>query len=140
MKLVAGLAFLLNTVLFATYYSVSKEALGRIDPIIFSFFEMTSLVPVALCVMFFSWKDMNRAVVKRGVFLGSWLFLALITIAIALKFTTATSTAFFPSLNGLLAAFIAWILPTPAREKAHLARGSAVGRWYNPAGDVLFYR
>ena len=42
MKLVAGLAFLLNTVLFATYYSVAKEALGRIDTIVFSFFEMTT--------------------------------------------------------------------------------------------------
>ncbi|MGZ3646928.1 MAG: DMT family transporter, partial [Ktedonobacteraceae bacterium] len=109
MKLVASLAFLLNTVLFATYYSVSKEALGRIDPIIFSFFEMTALVPLALCVLIISWRDMNRAVVKHGIFLGSWLFLALITIAIALKFTTATSTAFFPSLNGFLAAFIAWV-------------------------------
>jgi drug/metabolite transporter (DMT)-like permease len=122
MKLVAGLGFLLNTLLFATYYSVSKEALGRIDPIIFSFFEMTLLVPVALCVMLFSWKDMNRAVVKRGIFLGSWLFLALITIAIALKFTTATSTAFFPSLNGFLAAFVAWIfLRQPVKKLTWLA-------------------
>jgi drug/metabolite transporter (DMT)-like permease len=108
MKLVAGLAFLLNTILFATYYSVAKEALGRIDPIVFSFFEMTSLVPVAFCLILFSWKDMNRAVVKRGIFLGSWLCLSLFTIAIALKYTTATSTAFFPALNGFLAALIAW--------------------------------
>ena len=122
MKLVAGLAFLLNAVLFATYYSVSKEALGRIDPIIFSFFEMTSLVPLALCVMLFSWRNMNRDVVKHGIFLGSWLFLALITIAIALKFTTATSTAFFPSLNGFLAAFIAWIfLRQPVKKPTWLA-------------------
>ncbi len=122
MKLVAGLAFLLNTILFATYYSVAKEALGRIDPIVFSFFEMTSLVPVALCVILFSWKDMNRAVVKRGIFLGSWLFLALITIAIALKYTTATSTAFFPSLNGFLAALIAWFfLRCPVKKLTWLA-------------------
>lgn len=122
MKLVAGLAFLLNTILFATYYSVSKEALGRIDPIVFSFFEMTSLVPVALCVMLYSWKDMNRAVIKRGIFLGSWLYLALITIAIALKYTTATSTAFFPSLNGFLAALIAWFfLRQPVKKLTWLA-------------------
>jgi drug/metabolite transporter (DMT)-like permease len=127
MKLVAGLAFLLNTVLFATYYSVSKEALGRIDPVTFSFFEMTSLVPVALCLTLFSWKNMNRAVVKRGIFLGSWLFLALITIGIALKFTTATSTAFFPSLNGFLAAFIAWIfLRQPVKKLTWLAGVLAV--------------
>jgi drug/metabolite transporter (DMT)-like permease len=117
MKLAAGLAFLLNTILFATYYSVSKEALGRIDPIVFSFFEMISLVPAALCIIIFSWKDMSRAVVKRGIFLGSWLCLALFTIAIALKYTTATSTAFFPSLNGFLAALIAWLfLRHPLRK------------------------
>ena len=110
MKLLAGLAFLLNTILFATYYSVTKEALGRIDPIIFSFFEMISLVPVALCIIICSWKEINRAVIKRGVLLGSWLCLALFTIAIALKYTSATSTAFFPSLNGFLAALIAWFL------------------------------
>ncbi len=109
MKLVAGLAFLLNTILFATYYSVAKEALVRIDPIVFSFFEMILLVPAALIIIIFSWKDMSRAVIKRGFLLGSWLCLALFTIAIALKYSSATGTAFFPSLNGFLAALIAWI-------------------------------
>ena len=37
MKIVAGLAFLLNTLCFATYYAVAKEALDRIDPIIFTY-------------------------------------------------------------------------------------------------------
>jgi drug/metabolite transporter (DMT)-like permease len=132
MKLVAGLAFLLNTILFATYYSVAKEALGRIDPIVFSFFEMTSLVPVAFCLILFSWKDMNRAVVKRGIFLGSWLCLALFTIAIALKYTTATSTAFFPALNGFLAAVIAWFfLRQPVSRLTWFAGGLSV------AGTIL---
>lgn len=116
MKLVAGLAFLLNTILFATYYSVAKEALGRIDPIIFSYFEMMSLTPVALCIILCSWKDINRAVVKRGFLLGSCLCLALFTISIALKYTSATSTAFFPALNGFLAALIALLfLRQPVR-------------------------
>jgi drug/metabolite transporter (DMT)-like permease len=132
MKLVAGLAFLLNTILFATYYSVTKEALGRIDPIVFSFFEMTSLVPIAFCLILFSWKDMNRAIVKRGIFLGSWLCLALFTIAIALKYTTATSTAFFPSLNGFLAALIAWFfLRQPVRKLTWFAGAFSV------AGTIL---
>jgi drug/metabolite transporter (DMT)-like permease len=117
LKIVAGFSFLLNTILFATYYSVSKEALGRIDPIIFSFFEMMTLAPVALCIIFLSWKDISRAVVKRGILLGSCLCLAFFTIAIALKYTSATSTAFFPSLNGFLAALIAWFfLQQPVRK------------------------
>ncbi len=109
LKSIAVLAFLFNTALFATYYAVSKEALERIDPIVFTFFEMTSLVPVALCILALSWKQITRAVVRRGIVLGSTLCLALFTIAIALKYTTATSTAFFPALNGFLAALIAWL-------------------------------
>lgn len=110
MKLIAGSAFLLNTVLFATYYAVTKEALSRIDPIIFTFFEMVSLAPAGLLIVLCSWKQLTRAVVKRGIVLGSVLCLALFTIAIALKYTTATSTAFFPALNGFVAALIAWAL------------------------------
>src|SRR6266487_3724630 len=110
LKVVACLLFLLNTFLFATYYSVSKEALGRIEPIVFSFCEMVTLLPAAVCILVITRKDLNKTVIKRGVLLGSWLCLALFTIAIALKYTTATSTAFFPSLNGLLAAFIAWLI------------------------------
>lgn len=110
MRFIAGCAFLLNTILFATYYSVTKEALGRIDPIIFTFFEMVSLVPAGLLIILCSWRHISRAVVRRGVLLGSMLCLALFTIAIALKYTTATSTAFFPALNGFVAALIAWVL------------------------------
>jgi len=129
MKLAAGLAFLLNTILFATYYSVAKEALTRIDPIVFSFFEMITLVPAALCIIIFSWKDMSGAVIKRGVLLGSWLCVALFTIAIALKYTSATGTAFFPSLNGFLAALIAWFfLRHPVKKLTWFAGAvSAVG-------------
>ncbi len=109
-KFFAGCGFLLNTIFFATYYSVAKEALGRIDPLVFSFFEMITLVPVALLIILCTWRYMTRAVVKRGILLGSVLCLALFTIAIALKYTTATSTAFFPALNGFVAALIAWTL------------------------------
>ena len=108
-KIVPCLFFLLNTFLFATYYSVSKEALGRIEPIIFSFIEMVTLLPAGICILILTRKDVSKALVKRGVLVGSWLCLALFTIAIALKYTSATSTAFFPSLNGVLAALIAWL-------------------------------
>ncbi|HEY5003620.1 MAG TPA: DMT family transporter, partial [Ktedonobacteraceae bacterium] len=109
MKVVACLAFLLNAVLFGTYYAISKEVLGRIDPIVFTFFETIILLPAAIGILIFARRQITRALVKRGVLLGSSLCLAIFTIAIALKYTTATGTAFFPSLNGFLAAFMAWI-------------------------------
>jgi drug/metabolite transporter (DMT)-like permease len=123
-KLLAGSGFLLNTIFFATYYAVAKEALNRIDPIVFTFFEMVILAPVALLIILCSWKSMTQAVIKRGVLLGSTLCLALFTIAIALKYTTATSTAFFPALNGFVAAIIAWALfREPMKGQTWLAGG-----------------
>ena len=59
LKVVACLLFFLNTTLFATYYAVSKEAMGRIDPIVFSFFEMLLLVPVAVCMLIWTWQDVK---------------------------------------------------------------------------------
>src|SRR6266700_3456508 len=75
-KIVPCLFFLLNTFLFATYYSVSKEALGRIEPIIFSFIEMVTLLPAGICILILTRKDVSKALVKRGVLVGSWFCLA----------------------------------------------------------------
>src|SRR5205085_1146783 len=107
---------------FATYYAVAKEALDRIDPIIFTYFEMMTLAPVAIIIIICSWRFMTGEVVKRGILIGSSLCLALFTIAIALKYTTATSVAFFPALNGFLAAIFAWLfLRQPIRKATWFA-------------------
>jgi drug/metabolite transporter (DMT)-like permease len=118
LKLAAPLAFLFNTFLFGTYYAVAKDALGRIDPIVFTFFTMMALVPVALSIIVLSWHQITREVVKSGMLLGSCLCLGLFTLAVALKHTSATSTAFFPSLNGFLAAACLGLF---LRQKIHPA-------------------
>ncbi len=123
MKVVAYLAFLLNTILFATYYAVAKEALARIDPILFTFFEMMTLAPVGLCILAFNWHTITPSLLKRGVLLGSSLCLALFTIAIALDRSTATGTAFFPALNGFLAALFARIFLRQPIAKATWCAG-----------------
>ena len=123
MNVIAVFAFLANAVLFATYYAVAKEALGRIDPILFTFFEMTTLAPVALGILALTCHQLTWTVVKRGVLLGSCLCLALFTIAIALKYSTATGTAFFPALNGFLAALITWLFFRQPMNKATLCAG-----------------
>ena len=129
MKSAAYLAFIVNTFLFGTYYAVAKNALGHIDPVMFSYFEMMTLVPAGLCILLFCWRRVTRAVVKRGMMLGSSLCLALFTISIALKYTSATSTAFFPSLNGFLAAIIALLVLRQPVTKATWVAGvlSVVG-------------
>ena len=110
MKIIAGLAFLLNTVLFGSFYAVSKEALTRIDPVVFTFFGMVALAPVAVGLIAFSWRRVTRDIIKSGVMLGVCYCLGVFALGLALKYNTATGTAFFPSLNGLLAAIFAWIV------------------------------
>ena len=110
MKILACALFLLNTILWATYYAATKAALQRIDPFIFSFLELASVAPAALLLLLISWKQVTKEVWRRGLILGGWLWLAVLTTTTALKYTTATNTAFFPSLNGFLAALIAWLI------------------------------
>lgn len=131
-KRLACIMFLLNTVLFGTYYAIAKEALGRIDPMLFTFCEMMTLLPASICIIFCTQRQITRAVLKRGILLGSCLCLALFTIAIALKYTTATGTAFFPSLNGLLAAFLAWFLLRHPITKATWIAGA-----FSVVGTIL---
>jgi drug/metabolite transporter (DMT)-like permease len=108
-KHITGSAFLLNTLLIGSYYAISKEVLGRVDPIVFSFCEMMTLVPPALIILVCSWRHMTRQAVKSGFVLGSCLCLGLFMLSIALRYNTATGTAFFPALNGLLAALFTWV-------------------------------
>ena len=110
MKTIACLAFLFNTFLFGSFYAVSKAALTRIDPIVFTFFGMVTLAPVAICIIAFSWRHITRDIIKSAVLLGSCYCLGVFALGLALKYNTATGTAFFPSLNGLLAALFAWIV------------------------------
>nr|BBH85909.1 hypothetical protein KTC_06600 [Thermosporothrix sp. COM3] len=118
MKALAFVAFLLNTFLYGSYYAVSKGALEHIDPIIFTFFAFVSLLPLSICVLFYYRKQLNRSVIKSGVLMGSCLGLGLFMLSISLKHNSATSTAFFPSLNGFLAAVGTWLFLRQPISKA----------------------
>lgn len=112
MKTLAFCCFVLNTILWATFYAISKEALTRIDSFVFSCLEVGTLLPIAIVILVVSFRRdrgaFTRALVRRGIRLGAVLGLAVFTSTLALKYTTATNTAFFPSLNGTLASLIAW--------------------------------
>src|SRR5437762_6613535 len=117
-KHITGGAFLLNTLLIGSYYAISKEVLGRVDPIVFSFCEMMTLVPPALIILVWSWRHMTRQAIKSGFVLGSCLCLGLFMLSVALRYNTATGTAFFPALNGLLATLFAWLFLRQPINKA----------------------
>lgn len=106
MKLLARCAFLLVTVLWGSFYAVAKGALAHSDPIIFTFFEALTLLPLALILLILHRKRLTLALLKRGVLLGSCLCIATLTITVSENFTSATTTAFFPSTGGIFATVI----------------------------------
>ena len=110
MKLIALFSFLLIALLWGTFYSVSKEVLQRMDPLVFAFLETSVTLPFALAFIFIHRKKISYDLVKRGFILGVLLALNLLIAALALNYTTATNTAFFPSIYGIVVAFYAWSL------------------------------
>lgn len=109
MKLIALLSFLLVTFLWGTFYSVTKEALHRIDPFTFAFLETSVTLPFALLLLWIHRRKMSYDLLKRGIILGTLLGVNLLLAALALNYTSATNTAFFPSIVGIVVAFYAWI-------------------------------
>jgi drug/metabolite transporter (DMT)-like permease len=104
MKYLAYSSFLFIVMCFGTYYAVTKEALGRIPPTLFACGTMLLLLPVALVLCLLGRKDITREVLIRGSLLGGCLCAVTLLLTVALEYTSATATAFFPCLNGLLAA------------------------------------
>lgn len=104
-----GLA-LLNVMLFATYYSVEKEALSRFEPVVFVCGVMLLLLPAGLGLLISARNTVNQDVLMRGSLLGAGLFGVNILLAGALQHTSATATAFFPCLNGIIAALFCWLV------------------------------
>ena len=73
MTSVAALVFLLNPILWASYYAVIKGALDRFEPAVFAALDMLVVLPCGLVVMVATRSRINAKVVGVGVFLGSML-------------------------------------------------------------------
>jgi drug/metabolite transporter (DMT)-like permease len=61
------------------------------------------LFPVALILCLLVRKDITREELIRGSLLGGCLCAVNLLLTVTLQYTSATATAFFPCLNGLLA-------------------------------------
>jgi drug/metabolite transporter (DMT)-like permease len=128
-KSVATVILALNPLLWASFYTVTKKGLSREEPVSFSFFELSSLLPIAVAILLMERKRLAWRVVKRGLVLGSILYAAVFASTLALNYTQATHTAFYPSFNGFFAALIAWGLKKEPISKVTWSAGilSAAG-------------
>jgi drug/metabolite transporter (DMT)-like permease len=110
MRLVALALLFLNPVLWASFYAISKKALHQVDPISFATFELSVAAVPALVLAAILHRQLTREVLRAGILLGVVLFAAVLGSTIALYYTTATNTAFFPALNGAFAAIITFVI------------------------------
>ncbi len=99
-----------NVLLFAAYYSLTKGALARVDCVMFACGQLLLLTPVALGLLIAHRHRLTRSVLVRGSLLGGCYAFVLLSLSVAMSFSSATETAFFPCLNGIYAAIFAGLL------------------------------
>lgn len=119
MRRLAYALLALNPVLWATFYTATKAVLIRVDPIRFSCLELSVAAAPALCLLALRTRRLSLRSAAQGASLGGLLFVSLLCTTIALRYTTATDTGFFPALNGAFAVlYIATIRkqPVPSRS------------------------
>lgn len=119
MRKLAIIAFALNPILWASFYTVAKPRIAESSPLLFSTIELLWTVPVALIILAtISYRRITLRNIMRGILAGSSLYAVVLLSAGALSLTTATETAFFPALNGLLAVLFAWVILRRRADRA----------------------
>jgi drug/metabolite transporter (DMT)-like permease len=98
----------LNTIIFATYYSVVKESLSHWGTLAFICCTIIlAALPAGLLIGVFTYRAWSVPLLKWSVLLGGLYTCISIALSQALEYTSVTETAFFPCLNGILAALLA---------------------------------
>ena len=120
MRKIALLAFALNPILWASFYTVAKPGIIETAPLLFSTLELLWTVPVGVLILACLIHRIRLRDLLRGVIAGTSLYAVVLLSAGALYLTTATETAMFPALNGLLAVAFAWLF---------LGRGAGRKTW-----------
>lgn len=108
MKRLAPFFFALNPILWASFYSIGRDALKSINPIVFATAEITVAALPGLFILIFLGSTLRWNLVRSGILLGSVLYSGVFASTWALNFTSATDTGFYPALNGVFATLIAW--------------------------------
>jgi drug/metabolite transporter (DMT)-like permease len=112
----------LNPVLWASFYAITKQSLESVDPLVFAVAELSIAALPALSLLIVLNRLVTVRTVKAGAILGAVLLVAVLASTFALYYTTATNTAFFPALNGSLAAiFTVTVLRQPIGRRTQIA-------------------
>ncbi len=110
-------AFILISLLYASFYPIAKPALDRIDTTIFVAMQMIWLVPPALFLLFCSRWHVSWQTLLHSFWLGSCMSAALFCLTWAIAFTSITETAMFSCMNGVIVVLLSWLL---FRQRIHL--------------------
>ncbi len=98
----------LNTIIFATYYSLVKESLSHWGTLAFICCTIVlSALPAGVLMSLFTSRDWSVALFKWALLFGCLYTGISIALSQALAYTSVAETAFFPCLNGIVAAMLA---------------------------------
>jgi drug/metabolite transporter (DMT)-like permease len=113
---IAIFGVLFNTTIFSCYYFVVKGILARWDPISFIGVAALLALPIGIGILVIFRKHITFDAMKWGMVIGIALALTFFGLTTSLRYTTATETAYFPCLNGIIAAVILQLMGKPATK------------------------
>ncbi|MEO9028934.1 MAG: L-lactate permease [Ktedonobacteraceae bacterium] len=100
----------LSYILYGSYSPVIEPMLRHLDPLVFFCLSLLPLSPIALWLLLQYKALLDRTVLIRGGLLGSCLGISFLCLTMALKDTNINETTVFSCVNGVTAAFIAWLV------------------------------
>ena len=98
-KLLAVLLLLITTFFWGITFTIVKEAVGRVDVLVFLAQRFFLAFAILLGICLFQRRPLTRASLRDGIVLGIFLFSAFAFQTVALVYTTASNTAFLTGLN-----------------------------------------
>lgn len=109
-RVLAWISFILVYLLYASFYPAARITLSHVDTATFLGMQMLCLVPPGLFLLLGARRNINWAVLVRGVLLGSCLSVGLACLTIAVESTSITETTLFSTMNGAVVVLVSWIV------------------------------
>lgn len=121
---IADLTLLFVAFIWASGFIVTKGIVDTINPIYFMFLRF-SLATLLLTIIYFNRirREINLDILKRGMIVGTFMFIGYLSQITGLKYTTVSNQGFIVASNVVMVPFIVWATTKHKPDKFEFLAG-----------------